>query len=54
MAASPSKRRPNGVTVTGTGDAISVTLRGTTVVYTAAQLFEILLNSEAEFPFNVG
>ena len=54
MAASPSTRRPNGVTVTGTGDTLTVTVRGTSVVFTAAQLFEILLNNEAGFPFNAG
>jgi hypothetical protein len=52
--ASPSTRHPNGVQVSGTGDSLSVTIRGTTVTFTAAQLFEILLNGEENFPFAVG
>ena len=45
---------PNGITVSGTGDALTVTCRGVSATFTAAQLFTLLMNNQELFPFTVG
>lgn len=52
--ASPNTSTPNGIIVTGTGDSLTVTCRGVTASYTAAQLFTLLANHLELFPFTVG
>lgn len=52
--ATPNTTAQQGITVTGTGDALTVTCRGVSATFTAAQLFQVLANHLELFPFTVG